>query len=95
MHAIAAKALITILAAAAVGAGVVLFTIAKQDGSKTGQILGRSNPSRSDHFRSLFYRLEERTTSTFWASSDFARRAFGPRVSWPFSQLHEISMVIT
>jgi bacteriorhodopsin len=44
MHAIAAKALITIVAAVAVGAGVVLFTIAKQDGSKTGQILGIAIP---------------------------------------------------
>jgi hypothetical protein len=44
MHAIATKVLITILAAAAVGAGVVLFTIAKQDGSKTGQILGVAIP---------------------------------------------------
>ena len=40
MHAIAAKALITILAAIAVAAGLALFTIAKQDGSKIGQVLG-------------------------------------------------------
>jgi hypothetical protein len=40
MHAIAAKALIVISAAIAVGAGVALFTIARQDGSKTGQVLG-------------------------------------------------------
>jgi hypothetical protein len=40
MHAIAAKALIIISAAIAVGAGVALFTIARQDGSKTGQVLG-------------------------------------------------------
>ena len=44
MHAIAAKALITILAAVAVGAGVALFTIAKQDGSKAGQFLGVAIP---------------------------------------------------
>ncbi len=44
MHTIAANALIIILAAAAVGGGVVLFTIAKQDGSKAGQFLGVAIP---------------------------------------------------
>jgi len=38
--AIAVKALVILLAAVAVGAGVALFIIAKQDGSKTGQVLG-------------------------------------------------------
>ena len=40
MIAIAVKALVIFLAAVAVGAGVALFIIAKQDGSKTGQVLG-------------------------------------------------------
>ena len=44
MHTIATKALIIVLAAAAVGSGVVLFTIAKQDGSKAGQFLGVAIP---------------------------------------------------
>jgi uncharacterized membrane protein HdeD (DUF308 family) len=44
MHTIAAKALIIILGAAAVCGGVVLFTIAKQDGSKAGQFLGVAIP---------------------------------------------------
>jgi hypothetical protein len=44
MDAIAVKALITILAALAVAAGVALFTIAKQDGSRTGQVLGVAIP---------------------------------------------------
>jgi hypothetical protein len=44
MHTIAAKSLIVILAVIAVGAGVALFTIAKQDGSKTGQVLGVAIP---------------------------------------------------
>jgi len=40
VNAIAVKAFIIFIAAVAVGAGVVLFIIAKQDGSKTGQVLG-------------------------------------------------------
>jgi len=40
VNAIAIKALIIFIAAVAVGASVALFIIAKQDGSKTGQILG-------------------------------------------------------
>jgi hypothetical protein len=44
MHAITVKALITFAAAVAVGAGVAIFTIAKQDGSKTGQVLGVAIP---------------------------------------------------
>jgi FtsH-binding integral membrane protein len=44
MHTIAAKALIIFLAAAAVGGGVALFTIAKQDDSKAGQFLGVAIP---------------------------------------------------
>ena len=44
MHTIAAKALIVILAASAVGGDEVIFTIAKQDGSKAGQFLGVTIP---------------------------------------------------
>jgi hypothetical protein len=40
VNAIAIKALIIFVAAVAVGAGVAQFIIAKQDGSKIGQILG-------------------------------------------------------
>lgn len=40
VNAIALKALVIFVAAVAVGAGVALFIIAKQDGSKTGQVLG-------------------------------------------------------
>jgi hypothetical protein len=44
MQAITVNVLITFAAAVAVGAGVVLFTIAKQDGSKAGQVLGVAIP---------------------------------------------------
>jgi hypothetical protein len=40
IYTIGVKALITLAAAIAVGAGVGLFTIARQDGSKSGQVLG-------------------------------------------------------
>jgi hypothetical protein len=40
MHSIAIKVLITFTSALAVGLGAALFVIARQDGSKAGQILG-------------------------------------------------------
>jgi hypothetical protein len=40
MHAIIFKVIVTLGAALAVGAGVALFTIARQDDSRTGQIIG-------------------------------------------------------
>jgi hypothetical protein len=44
MYAIAFKIVVTLGAALAVGAGVALFTIARQDGSRAGQILGVAIP---------------------------------------------------
>jgi hypothetical protein len=44
MYSIAVKILVTIGATAAVGVGVALFTIARQDGSKAGQVLGVAIP---------------------------------------------------
>jgi hypothetical protein len=44
MYNIAVKIIITLAIAIAVGFGVALFTIARQDGSKVGQVLGFAIP---------------------------------------------------
>ena len=44
MVAIGVKILVILAAATAAGAGVALFVIARQDGSKAGQVLGIALP---------------------------------------------------
>jgi hypothetical protein len=62
VNAIAIKALIIFIAAVAVGAGVALFVIAKQDGSKTGQILGVVIPILAI-LSAVYFTIQARSTS--------------------------------